>query len=111
MKLNLSPCLLNFFEKDIKDKITDKKDQGIKIRNGHILTLKFDKDFRTKQDAILFVTKYMQIHPNFSELYLWSGEHWFIICKGCKRATIFKFVSKNLQINEGAYYSRIRAYD
>lgn len=81
------------------------------MRNGHVLTLKFDRDFSRKQDAAIFIEKYMETHPNFSKLFAWTGEHWQFLCTRYTRSTVFKFVSKNLQTKEGTFYTKIRAYD
>jgi hypothetical protein len=48
MKLEMSPCLLSFLEPDVQKQIVDKRESGTKFRNGHVLTLKFDRDFSRK---------------------------------------------------------------
>jgi len=48
INLEMSPCLLSYFEPEVQKQITDKKESGTKIRNGHVLTLKFDRDFKRK---------------------------------------------------------------
>ena len=104
LKLEMSPCLLNFFEADVQKQIIEKKECGTKLRNGHVLTLKFDQDFPRNQDAVFFVENYLKTHPNFSKLYQWTGEHWQFLCNRYTRSTVFKFVSKNLSTKEGTFY-------
>ena len=111
LKLEMSPCLLNFFEADVQKQIVEKKESGTKMRNGHVLTLKFDRDFPRKQDAAAFVQKYLEAHPNFSTLFAYTGEHWQILCHRYTRSTVFKFVSKNLQTKEGTYYTKIGSFE
>ena len=47
--------LLSFLEPDVQRQILDKRECGTKFRNGHILTLKFDKDIVRRQDATIFI--------------------------------------------------------
>lgn len=111
LKLDMSPCLLNFFEPDVQKQIVEKKESGTKMRNGHVLTLKFDRDFPRNQDAQAFVRNYLEAHPNFSNLFSYTGEHWQILCHKYTRSTVFKFVSRNLQTKEGSYYTKLGSYD
>ena len=89
----------------------EKKESGTKLRNGHVLTLKFDKDFSRNQDAVTFVQDYLKTHPNFSKLFEWSGEYWQILCNRYTRSTVFKFISRNLSTKEGTFYTKVRSYD
>jgi hypothetical protein len=111
MKLEMSPCLLSFLEPDVQKQIVEKRESGTKFRNGHVLTLKFDRDFSRKQDAITFIDNYVKTHPNFGNLFLWSGEHWQFLCNRYTRSTVFKFVSKNLSATDSSFYTRIKVND
>ena len=104
--LRASPCLASFFEDDIKGQIEDKKREGLKIKNGHIITLKVAKVFKRKEQMSEFMGMYVQQHPNFFKVYQWTGENWQVRSnKG--QETVFKFVSKTLSKNDRSHYTEM----
>ena len=81
LKMEMPPCLLSSFESDVRAIIQEKKDDGVKIRTGHIITLRIDQSFKTDEKVKSFMKKYMKQHPHLSETYFWTGDHWQVIHK------------------------------
>lgn len=95
IKMEMPPCLLSTFESDVRAIIQAKKDEGVKIRTGHILTLRIDQSFKTKDKVHNFMKSYLEKHPHLAQTYEWTGDHWQVLHKKYCISTVFKFVSKN----------------
>ena len=95
LKMEMPPCLLSSLEPDVQAIINEKKSEGVKIRTAHVLTLRFDESFKSKQQVDKFMAKYLTEHPVLARTYSWTGEHWQVLHKKHCRSTVFRFVSVN----------------
>jgi len=96
LKLNLEspPCKLPDFERDLQDQILEKKESGVTMRTGHVITFKIKKEIRQNSQMNSEMKRFLNEHPSVDSNYKWTGEFW-VIRDSRLNATVVRFESRN----------------